>query len=60
MDPTLIEAMAEALGLERALAAHREDVLAAGSRAAGIRAALPDLRDPATEPFPPMQPSPRR
>lgn len=59
MDPSLTEAMARSLGLERALADHRDDVLAAGERAALIRAALPDPRDPAVEPFPPMRPGPR-
>ena len=60
MDPFLVEALARATGLEKALAEHRDDVLAAGGRAAAIRAALPDLRDPTAEPFPPMRPGPGR
>ncbi|MBI0538003.1 hypothetical protein D9599_20795 [Roseomonas sp. KE2513] len=60
METSLTEALARSLGLEKALAAHRDDVLAAASRAETIRANLPQLRDPAAEPFPPMCPGPRR
>ena len=60
MDASLTEALARSLGLEKALAEHRDDVLAAAARARNIRANLPQLRDPAAEPFPPMQPGQRR
>ncbi|WP_156963385.1 hypothetical protein [Muricoccus aerilatus] len=60
MEVSLTEALARSLGLEKALAAHRDDVVAASNRAETIRANLPQLRDPAAEPFPPMCPGPRR
>lgn len=60
MEAPLIEALARSLGLERALAAHRDEVIAAAARAAAVRAGIPALRDPTDEPFPPMVPGPRR
>ena len=59
MDDSLIESLARVMGLEKALAGHRDDVLAAAKRAADARCKLPPDPEPAAEPWPPMQVRPR-
>ncbi len=54
-EDALIEARARALGLDKALAAHREDVLAAARRAAAQAAQIGGPEDPRAEPWPAMR-----
>ncbi len=55
MDEQLMEALARLAGLDRALAEHREDVIAAFSQASAHRGVMHAPEDPAAEPWPPMQ-----
>lgn len=50
-----MEALARLAGLDRALAEHREDVIAAFSQASAHRGVMHAPEDPAAEPWPPMQ-----
>ncbi len=55
MDADLVAALARLAGLERALAAFPDDVLAAAVQALGHRDATQAHEDPAAEPWPPMR-----
>ena len=54
MDP-IITALAKAAGLEKALAAFRDDVKAAAEQALNNASAVRVPPDPAAEPWPPMR-----
>lgn len=55
MDQQLIEALACAAGLERALAEYPEDVAAAAAQALNNTGGFHVPEDPAAEPWPPMR-----
>ncbi|HEY5301954.1 MAG TPA: hypothetical protein VIJ55_14860 [Acetobacteraceae bacterium] len=55
MDKDLIAALAEAAGLDKALAEFPEDVAAAAAQALRTAAAIKAPSDPAAEPWPPMR-----
>ena len=54
MDP-IVEALARAAGLDKALADHPDDVAAAAAQALNNAAAVNYPTDPAAEPWPPMR-----
>ena len=56
MDRTLLAALAQAAGLDKALAEFPEDVAAAAAQARGTAGAIHAPTDPAAEPWPPMRP----
>jgi len=56
MDRQLVEILARAAGLEKALAEFPEDVLAAAAQALNNAGAVQVPADPAAEPWPPMRP----
>ena len=51
-------AIARAVGLDKAIAQFRSEVLAAARSAADARSALTPADDPAVEPWPPMKSGP--
>jgi hypothetical protein len=55
MDRATIEALARAAGLDKALADHPDDVLAAAQQAFGNAGAVRFPESPAAEPWPPMR-----
>lgn len=58
MDKDLIAKLAKAAGLDRALADHPDDVMAAAEQALGNQGGIAYPTDPADEPWPPMQANP--
>jgi len=54
MDP-IVEALARAAGLEKALADHPDDVAAAAAQALNNAGAVKVPTNPAAEPWPPMR-----
>jgi hypothetical protein len=55
MDRQLVEILARAAGLEKALAEFPDDVLAAAAQALNNAGAVQVPADPAAEPWPPMR-----
>jgi len=55
MDKTVMEALARAAGLEKALAEFPEDVAIAAAQALDNAGAVQYPADPAAEPWPPMR-----
>ena len=55
MDRQLVELLARAAGLEKALAEFPDDVLAAAEQALNNAGAVQVPADPAAEPWPPMR-----
>ena len=55
MDDTVLEALAKAAGLGKALAEHREDVLQAARDTIAKRARVPAPATQTIEPWPPMR-----
>ncbi len=58
MDKTLIESLARAAGLDKALADFPDDVEAAAKQALSNAGAFTAPTDPAAEPWPPMRAGP--
>ena len=56
MDQVLLESLARAAGLERALAEFPDDVAAAAAQALNNAGAVQVPTDPKAEPWPPMRP----
>lgn len=56
MDKQIIEALAKAVGLEKALAEYPDDVAIAAAQALDNAGAVQYPTDPAVEPWPPMRP----
>ncbi len=56
MDKSVIELLARRAGLDKALAAHPEDVAAAATQAADVARKIKAPADPRAEPWPPMRP----
>lgn len=54
-DPTNALLIAEAAGLDKAIAGYKNEVLAAAKSAADMRKAFTAPDDPAVEPWPPMR-----
>jgi thiamine pyrophosphate-dependent acetolactate synthase large subunit-like protein len=54
MDP-IVEALARAAGLEKALAEYPDDIAAAAAQALNNAGAVKVPTDPAAEPWPPMR-----
>lgn len=55
MDKTMVEALAKAAGLDKALADHPADIHAAAAQALGTASVIRYPTDPAVEPWPPMR-----
>lgn len=55
MDANLVATLARLAGLEKALAAFPDDVLAAAAQALAHREVMQAPEDPAAEPWPPMR-----
>lgn len=56
MDKQIVEALAKAAGLDKALADYPEDVVIAAAQALDNANAVQYPTDPAVEPWPPMRP----
>ncbi len=56
MDKQIIEALAKAAGLEKALVEYPDDVAIAAAQALDNAGAVQYPTDPAVEPWPPMRP----
>lgn len=55
IDKAALELLARRAGLDKALAAHPDDVAAAAEQAANVAARIKAPTDPRAEPWPPMR-----